>query len=71
MFSNFDVACEMWVGAGPLESYKSIISKENFVSLPTVTLNISLLYLHSGTNSRMTPQAIDIKTSYITASFEK
>ena len=71
MFSNCDVACEMWVGAGPLESYKNIISKENFVSLPTVTLNISLLYLNSGTNSRMTPQAIDIKTSYITASLEK
>ena len=71
MFSNCDVACEMWVGAGPLESYKNIISKENFVSLPTVTLNISLLYLNSGTNSRMTPQAIDIKTSYITASLKK
>ena len=70
MFSNCDVACEMWVGAGPLESYKSIISKENFVSLPTVTLNISLLYLHNETNFRMKLQAIDIKESGFTASFE-
>ena len=70
MFSDFDKAGEIWVGTGPSERHKRVTSKEKFVCPPSVTLNISLWDFHNETNFRMKLQAIDIKESGFTASFE-
>lgn len=70
MFSDFDKAGEILVGTGPRERHKRVTSKEKFVCPPSVTLNISLWDVHNETNFRMKLQAIDIKESGFTASFE-
>lgn len=44
--------------------------KENFVSPPSVTLNISLRAVRSETNFRIILQVIGITASGLTASFE-
>ena len=62
LFSDFAEGGMMWTGQGPRESRVSVVFKETFADVPSITVSISMWDLDQKTNTRA-----DISAESITA----